>query len=59
MKETGVVLVGFDFSAVPLLRELDLSGVNYTIISEKDGSVWASLARSGGIDFDLRSLCGS
>jgi hypothetical protein len=55
MKETDVLLVGFGFSAIPLLRELDLSGVNYTIISEKDGSVWASLARSGGIDFDLVS----
>jgi hypothetical protein len=55
MKETEVLLVGFGFSAVPLLRELDLSGVAYTIISEKDGSVWASLARSGGIDFDLVS----
>ena len=55
MKETDILLVGFGFSAVPLLRELDLSGVNYTIISEKDGSIWASLARSGGLDFDLVS----
>ena len=55
MKETDILLVGFGFSAIPLLRELDLSGVSYTIISEKDGSIWASLARSGGIDFDLVS----
>lgn len=55
MKETDVLLVGFGFSAIPLLRELDLSGVHYTIISEKDGSVWAALARSGAIDFDLVS----
>jgi hypothetical protein len=55
MKETDVLLVGFGFSAIPLLRELDLSGVNYTMISEKDGSIWASLARSGGLDFDLVS----
>ena len=55
MKETEVLLVGFGFSAIPLLRELDVSGVNYTIISEKDGSIWASLARSGGLDFDLVS----
>lgn len=55
MRETDVLLVGFGFSAIPLLRELDLSGVPYTIVSEKDGSVWASLARSGGIDFDLVS----
>ena len=38
MKETDILLVGFGFSAVPLLRELDRSGVSYTIISEKDGS---------------------
>jgi hypothetical protein len=55
MKETDILLVGFGFSAIPLLRELDLSGVSYTIISEKDGSVWASLASSGGLDFDLVS----
>ncbi|MGH7789407.1 MAG: thioredoxin reductase [Candidatus Binatia bacterium] len=55
MKETDILLVGFGFSAVPLLRELDLSGVDYTIISEKDGSIWASLARSDRLDFDLVS----
>ena len=55
MKETDVLLVGFGFSAIPLLREFDLSGVSYAIISEKDGSVWASLTRSGGLDFDLVS----
>lgn len=55
MKETDVLLVGFGFSSIPLLRELDQSGVDYTIVSEKDGSVWARLARSGGIDFDLVS----
>lgn len=55
MTETDVLLVGFGFSAIPLLRELDLSGVDYTIVSEKDGSVWASLTRSGGLDFDLVS----
>jgi len=55
MKETDVLLVGFGFSAIPLLRELDLSGVNYTIVSEQDGSIWASLTRSGRLDFDLVS----
>ena len=55
MRETDVLLVGFGFSAIPLLRELDLSGVDYTIVSEQDGSVWAALTRSGGLDFDLVS----
>lgn len=55
MKETDVLLVGFGFSAVPLLRELDRSGVRYTIVSEQDGSIWASLDRAGRLDFDLVS----
>jgi hypothetical protein len=55
IKETDVLVVGFGFSAIPLLRELDLSGVSYTVVSEKDGSIWASLDRSGGLDFDLVS----
>jgi hypothetical protein len=55
VKETEVLLVGFGFSAIPLLRELDLSSVDYTIVSEKDGSVWARLERAGAIDFDLVS----
>jgi len=55
MTETDVLLVGFGFSTTPLLRELDLSGVECTIVSEKDGSIWAALTRSGGLDFDLVS----
>ena len=55
MRETDVLLVGAGFSAIPLLRELDRAGVSYTIVSEKDGSVWARLARTGGLDFDLVS----
>jgi hypothetical protein len=55
MKETDVLLVGFGFSAIPLVRELDLSGVDYTMISEEDSSIWAAFARSGGLDFDLVS----
>ena len=55
MKETDILLVGFGFSAIPLVRELDLSGVAHTIVSEKDGSIWAKLARAGGLDFDLVS----
>jgi hypothetical protein len=56
MQETDVLLVGFGFSSIPLLRELDRSGVDYTIVSEKDGSVWSRLEHSvGGIDFDLVS----
>lgn len=55
MKETDILLVGFGFSAIPLLRELDASGAEYTIISEKNGSIWAQLEREGALDFDLVS----
>lgn len=55
MRETDTLLVGFGFAAIPLVRELDLSGASYTIVSEKDGSIWAALARSDGLDFDLVS----
>ncbi len=55
MTDTDVLLVGFGFSAIPLLRELDRSGVECTIVSETDGSVWARLAAAGTIDFDLVS----
>lgn len=54
-KETDILIVGFGFSAIPLVRELDLSGAQYTVISEKDGSVWAGLDRAGALDFDLVS----
>ena len=55
MKETEILLIGFGFSAIPLVRELDLSGVDYTILSEEDGSIWARLERAGRLDFDLVS----
>lgn len=55
MKETDIVIVGFGFSAIPLLRELDLRDQEYTIISEKAGSIWANLERSDALDFDLVS----
>jgi hypothetical protein len=55
MQETDILLVGFGFSAIPLVRELDLSGVGYTIVSEEDNSIWARFARADGLDFDLVS----
>lgn len=55
MKEADTLIIGFGFSAIPLLRELELTGHDYTIISEKSGSVWAELERSDKLDFDLVS----
>jgi len=54
MKETDILLVGFGFSAIPLVRELDLSGADYTIVSDDD-SIWAKFDRVDGLDFDLVS----
>lgn len=54
-ESTDTLLVGFGFSTIPLLRELDASGAEYTIVSERDGSVWAGLDRAGALDFDLVS----
>jgi hypothetical protein len=50
-----VVVVGFGFSAVPLIRQLELSGTNYQVVSGEDNSVWDRLGRAGRLDFDLVS----
>src|SRR5215467_14344746 len=50
-----VVVVGFGFSAVPLIRELESTGTDFKIISAEDNSVWDNLNKSGRLDFDLVS----
>jgi hypothetical protein len=50
-----VVVVGFGFSAVPLIRELESTGTTYTIISAEGNSVWDGLSKSGRLNFDLVS----
>src|SRR5262249_40610580 len=50
-----VIVVGFGFSAVPLIRELDATRTGFTIISAEDNSVWDNLNKSGRLDFDLVS----
>lgn len=55
-REVNTIIVGFGFSAVPLLRELDRTGDEYMIISEKvPNPIWANLKRNGRLDFDLVS----
>lgn len=49
-----VCIVGFGFTAVPLVRELDASGTDYQIISDGD-NVWSSLSENDRLDFDLVS----
>ncbi|MCG8363328.1 MAG: thioredoxin reductase [Pseudanabaenales cyanobacterium] len=50
-----VVVVGFGFSAAPLIRELISTGTNFRIISAEGDSVWDRLNKSGKLDFDLVS----
>jgi hypothetical protein len=50
-----VVVVGFGFSAVPLIRELESTGTEFKIISSDGNSVWDNLNKSGRLDFDLVS----
>ena len=50
-----VAIVGFGFSAVPLLRELERTATPFTIITAEESSVWDALSQSGRLDFDLVS----
>ncbi|MFG6107393.1 thioredoxin reductase [Leptothoe sp. EHU-05/26/07-4] len=50
-----VVVVGFGFSAIPLIRELISTGIDFRIISADGNSVWDRLNKSGRLDFDLVS----
>jgi len=48
------IIVGFGLSAIPLIRELELSGEPFLIISGKD-TLWRALEKKGRLDFDLVS----
>ena len=50
-----VCIIGFGFSAVPLIRELQRTGTEFQIISDENNSVWDSLSKSNRLDFDLVS----
>jgi len=50
-----VCIIGFGFSAVPLIRELKRTGTEFQIISEEGNSVWDGLNETGRLDFDLVS----
>jgi hypothetical protein len=56
VKETETIIIGFGFSCVPLLRELDRTGEKYLILSDPaPSSVWSALKRAGRLNFDLVS----
>lgn len=48
------LIVGFGFSIIPLLRELDRTQTSYTIISDQN-SIWKRLQQRDRLDFDLVS----
>ena len=54
IKEVEILIIGFGFSVIPLLRELDLSQKKYSIISVRN-SVWKRLEKLNRLDFDLVS----
>src|SRR5262249_51361737 len=51
---TDVLIVGFGFSVIPLIRELERDGINFTIVSSR-GSIWERLEQHNRLDFDLVS----
>ncbi len=52
---TEVLIIGFGFSAIPLIRELERSGIDYVVVSNGEGSIWDRLEKHGRLDFDLVS----
>ncbi|MEM7714012.1 MAG: thioredoxin reductase [Cyanobacteria bacterium P01_A01_bin.68] len=50
-----VCIIGFGFSAIPLVRELERTKTNFKIISGENDSVWDRLDKSGRLDFSLVS----
>ena len=50
-----VCIIGFGFSAIPLIRELERTKTEYQIISTEDDSVWDKLDKTGNLDFNLVS----
>src|SRR5262245_10230373 len=52
---TRVLIIGFGFSAIPLIRELERDGIDYVVVSDGEGSLWDRLERHGRLDFDMVS----
>src|SRR4029453_15868959 len=52
---TEVLIIGFGFSAIPLIRQLERDGIDYVVVSSGEGSIWDRLERHGRLDFDMVS----
>jgi hypothetical protein len=53
--ELEVLIIGFGFSSVPLIRELKRTGTDFRVIFAGEQSVWDRLEERGRLDFDLVS----
>ena len=52
--EVENLIIGFGFSVIPLVRELEIGNKEYTILSDRN-TVWSKLEKAGKLDFDLVS----
>ncbi len=53
-REIDVLIVGGGFSTIPLIRELDASGISWLMVSEMQ-PIWKLLEKAGTDSFDLVS----
>lgn len=53
-EKVDILIVGFGFSCIPLLRELDKDNIAYSIVSDIN-PVWKELQKNNRLDFDLVS----
>jgi hypothetical protein len=52
--ETEILIIGFGFSSIPLIREFEKGNKDYIIISD-GSSIWDKLEKNERLDFDLVS----
>ena len=51
---TEILIIGFGFSVIPLIRELERDGIDYVVVSRGD-SIWDKLEKHERLDFDMVS----
>jgi hypothetical protein len=51
---TEILIIGFGFSVIPLIRELERDGKDYVVVSSGD-SIWDKLEKHARLDFDMVS----
>ncbi|MCX4244107.1 hypothetical protein [Paraliomyxa miuraensis] len=53
-RKTDTLIIGFGLTTIPLIRELERTGSDYTVISSGP-NIWEQLEAAGRLDFDLVS----